>query len=291
MGWTCVALSFALFHAAYLALRRRSPNVEFMMAIAMAGSLVQGHVVEAANIGALVTLMDLVKVLALEAVGRQLRGSVVSEPLAVEVPGGERVPLSELAVDDVYVLRVGDMAPADGVVVAGTSALDESRLTGEALPQTKRKGDRVLSGAAVSSGYVHVRTEAPVAASFQAHVASVVEDAQSTLSDAEELVGRFATWYAPVVLALAAAPPPLPHSRRPHWNSNRYTPVVLALAAGLGWYKGLEECLAQRVYSHLATDNTDPHTGTRAWSSALRSSSRAVRARCSAPRPLCRAPR
>ena len=105
MGWTCVALSFALFHEAYLALRRMSPNVELMMAIAMLGALAQGDVVEAASVGTLVTLMDLVKMLALEAVARQLRGSTVTEPLSVDVPGGARVLLSDLAVGDVYVLR------------------------------------------------------------------------------------------------------------------------------------------------------------------------------------------
>ena len=56
-----------------LALLRRRPNVELMMAIAMGGALAQGEVVEAASVGALVTLMDLVKMLALAAAGRQLR--------------------------------------------------------------------------------------------------------------------------------------------------------------------------------------------------------------------------
>ena len=180
-GLATVALSFALFQEAYLAVLRRSPNVELMMAIAMAGALAQGEVVEAASVGALVTLMDLVKVFALEAVGRQLRGSIVSEPLSVDVPGGGRVLLSDLAVGDVFMLRVGDVVPADGVVVAGTAAVDESRVTGEAMPQGKRTGDRVVSGAIVSSGYVHVKTEAAVA-SFQARPRRV-EDAKATLSE------------------------------------------------------------------------------------------------------------
>ena len=220
LGLATVALSFALFQEAYLAVLRRSPNVELMMAIAMAGALAQGEVVEAASVGALVTLMDLVKVFALEAVGRQLRGSIVSEPLSVDVPGGGRVLLSDLAVGDVFMLRVGDVVPADGVVVAGTAAVDESRVTGEAMPQGKRTGDRVVSGAIVSSGYVHVKTEAAVAASFQARVHDAVEDAKATLSETEALVGRFATWY---------------------------TPTVLGLAVALGCYKGLQQFLVVLV--------------------------------------------
>ena len=69
---------------------------------------------------------------------------------------------------DVYKLRVGDVVPADGTVVHGAASLDESRVTGEALPQAKRAGECVQSGSIVSSGFVHVRCEAPVSASFQA---------------------------------------------------------------------------------------------------------------------------
>ena len=167
MAWICVSLSFALFHEAYLAVRRLSPNVVVMMAIAMAGALLQDEVVEAATVGTLVTLMDLVKMFALESVARKLRGVVVSEPLSVDVPGGGTVLLSELAVGDVYMLRVGDIVPADGTIIVGRVTIDESRVTGEAMPQAKRMDDRVVSGGVVSSGYVHVRTEAPVSASFQ----------------------------------------------------------------------------------------------------------------------------
>ena len=90
-AWACVAMSFTLFHEAYLAVRGRRPNVELMMALAMAGALVERKVVEAASVGSLVTLMDLVKVFALEAVGRELRGSVVSTPLSVDLPRGGKV--------------------------------------------------------------------------------------------------------------------------------------------------------------------------------------------------------
>ena len=70
LGYATTALSLALFHEAYLAILRRSPNVELMMAIAMLGALVQHDPIEAANVGALVTLMDLVKIFALEVVER-----------------------------------------------------------------------------------------------------------------------------------------------------------------------------------------------------------------------------
>ena len=203
LGYVCVALSIALFHEAYLALRRRSPNVELMMAIAMLGALAQHEPIEAASVGSLVTLMDLVKVFALESVERKLRGSIVSAPLTIDVPGGKK-PLSELVVGDEYVLRVGDVVPADGTVTKGSAALDESRITGEAIPQDKYPGARVLSGSIVSTGFLQVRTELPVDASFHSRIADAVSEAKGTLSDMEATVGRFAKWYTPTVLLLAA---------------------------------------------------------------------------------------
>lgn len=203
LGYACVLLSVALFHEAYLAILRRSPNVEVMMAIAMLGAIVQGDPIEAANVGSLVTLMDLIKVFALETVERKLRGSVVSAPLTVDLPGGAKKPLADLVIGDEYVLRVGDVVPADGTVVSGTAALDESRITGEAMPQDKRKADQVLSGSLVSMGFVQVRVDVPVDASFHAKVADAVSEAKSTLSDTEALVGRFAAFYTPTVLLFA----------------------------------------------------------------------------------------
>ena len=205
LGWVCVVLSVALFNEAYLAVRRLTPNVELLMAIAMLGALVQGDVVEAASVGALVTLMDLVKVFALEAVERKLRGSVVTEPLQIDTPGGGKVALSDLKVGDMYVLRVGDVVPADGLVTSGNATLDESRVTGEALPQTKRKGDKVSSGSLVAMGFVQVQAEVPVSASFQARVTDSVAEAKSTLSETEAIVSKFATWYTPTILVLAVA--------------------------------------------------------------------------------------
>ena len=202
LGYACVCLSVALFHEAYLAILRRTPNVEVMMAIAMLGALVQGDPIEAANVGSLVTLMDQVKVFALEAVERKLRGSVVADPLTIDVPGGKK-PLAELRIGDEYVLRVGDVVPADGTVIQGNAALDESRVTGEAMPQDKRKGDKVVSGSLVSMGFLKVRTDVLVDHSFTSRVGDAVRDARGTMSSTEAIVGHFATWYTPTVLVLA----------------------------------------------------------------------------------------
>jgi len=102
-------------------------------------------------------------------------------------------------------VRAGDAVPADGVVTTGKASVDESRLTGEALPIAKETGDAVKSGAIVASGYIEVKADAPADKSFQAKLVDSVKDAQATLSETEAVVGRFAKYYTPAILLAAAA--------------------------------------------------------------------------------------
>ena len=204
-AWVSVGLSWPMWHGAYLAVLRCAPNVEFLMAVAMAGALVLGEVVEAASVGAIVSLMDAVKLLAIQRFERQLRSAAAGAPPRVDVPGGGSVLVSELRPGDTYACRAGDALPADGTVITGKATVDESRLTGEAMPHAKEEGASVSGGSIVATGYLEIRCDRPAAASFQARVADMVREAQGALSAVEEQVGHFAKWYTPAVLTLAAA--------------------------------------------------------------------------------------
>ena len=203
-AWVSIALSWPMLHEAYVAILRRAPNVELLMAVATAGSLLLGDVLEAASVGAIVSLMDVIKMLAVERFERQLRGAAQIDPPTVDIPGGSKIAVSAIVPGSVYIVRAGDGLPADGVVTSGKGSVDESRLTGEAMPQSKEKGSAVSSGSLVAAGYLEVRAEKRADESFAARIASAVKDAQGTLSESEELVGRFAQFYTPAVLIIGA---------------------------------------------------------------------------------------
>ena len=204
-AWASIILSFPMMRKACAAIQRRSPNVELLMALAAGGSLLLGDVIEAASVGAIVSLMDAVKMFAIERFERQLRGATTTgKEATVDIKGGGSLAVSAIAKGTVYIARAGDALPADGMITGGRGAVDESRLTGEALPQSKEKGSAVSGGSIVATGYLEVTALAPASESFQARIADAVKDAQSTLSDAEELVGRFARYYTPAVLLIGA---------------------------------------------------------------------------------------
>ena len=116
-----------------------------------------------------------------------------------------RLPIADLRVDDVFVVRPGERVATDGVVVDGASALDTSALTGESLPVDVAAGDRVLGGALNTYGRVLVRAVKVGADTQLARMATLVAEAQNGKASVQRLADRVSAVFVPAVLALAAA--------------------------------------------------------------------------------------
>jgi Cu2+-exporting ATPase len=106
--------------------------------------------------------------------------------------GTRTVPISELAVGDVVLVRPGGRVPADGVVVDGAAELDESMITGESRSVPKREGDRVVAGTVVTDSALRVRVEAVGEQTALAGIRRLVEQAQTSRSRAQALADRAA---------------------------------------------------------------------------------------------------
>ena len=106
---------------------------------------------------------------------------------------------------DVVVVRPGERAAIDGVVVEGSAAADQAPVTGESVPVGKGPGDQVFAGSIVEGGTLHVRATAAASDTTIAKIVHMVEEAQAQRAPAETIVDRFASKYTPVVVALAAA--------------------------------------------------------------------------------------
>jgi Cu+-exporting ATPase len=117
----------------------------------------------------------------------------------------DEVPVEELRLGDIVVVRGGDRVPVDGLIRAGASSLDESMLTGESLPVDKLPGDRVSAGSINGAGRLEIETRAVGAETMLARIIRLVEDAQSAKAPIQRTVDRVAAVFVPVVLAIAAA--------------------------------------------------------------------------------------
>lgn len=140
--------------------------------------------------------------------GRALHALLSLEPLEARrlVDGIEtRVAVAELAAGDVFVVRPGERIAADGVVTRGASAIDASMLTGESVPIEVGVGDTVAGGTLNEGGHLTVRATRVGADTQLAHIARLVEDAQTGKARVQRLADRVSAIFVPVVIGLALA--------------------------------------------------------------------------------------
>ena len=116
----------------------------------------------------------------------------------------EEVPVGEIRAGDLLVLRPGDLVPVDGEVTEGTSAVDQSALTGEPLPIRAVPGTSLLSGSANLDGALEMRALRPAEASQYQQIVFMVERARREKPPIQRLADRFAVWFTPATLAMCA---------------------------------------------------------------------------------------
>jgi len=113
------------------------------------------------------------------------------------------IPIEEVAVGDLAVVRPGERIPVDGVVREGASQVDESLLTGESVPVAKGIGAKVTGGAINAEGLLVVETTAIGAETTLARIIRLVQDAQAAKAPIQRLVDKVSAVFVPVVLAIA----------------------------------------------------------------------------------------
>ncbi len=116
-----------------------------------------------------------------------------------------RIPVGQLAVGDVFVVRPGEKVATDGVVESGTSAVDASMLTGEPVPVEVGPGDPVVGATVNAGGRLVVRATRVGADTQLAQMARLVEDAQNGKAQVQRLADRVSGIFVPIVIALSLA--------------------------------------------------------------------------------------
>ena len=114
------------------------------------------------------------------------------------------VPIGDVRMGDIVVVKPGERMPVDGLVREGASHLDESLITGESLPVTREAGGRVTGGSVNGEGLLLVQTTAVGAESTLARIVRMVESAQAKKAPIQRLVDRVSAVFVPVVIGIAA---------------------------------------------------------------------------------------
>jgi Cu+-exporting ATPase len=113
------------------------------------------------------------------------------------------VPIEQVRAGDVVVVRPGERLPVDGEIVSGSSAVDESMLTGESLPVAKKAGNRVIGGTINATGSFHYQATTLGADSTLARIVKLMRDAQGSRAPIQALADRVSGIFVPVVLTIA----------------------------------------------------------------------------------------
>lgn len=139
---------------------------------------------------------------------RAIRALIALRPRTARVrrAGGEvELPIGGLVVGDEIVVRPGERLPVDGVVLSGSSAVDESMLTGESLPVAKGAGDRVIGGTVNRTGAFSYRATALGSEGVLAQIVRLMRDAQGSRAPIQRLADRVSAVFVPAILIIAIA--------------------------------------------------------------------------------------
>lgn len=115
----------------------------------------------------------------------------------------EQIPASSLNAGDVLQVNLGERIPADGIVLQGEAQLDESLLTGESLPVSRKTDDKVVAGGIVLQGQLRIQAQATGRQTSLAHIIEMVRRAQADKPDLQRLADRISAVFVPVVVAIA----------------------------------------------------------------------------------------
>jgi heavy metal translocating P-type ATPase len=188
-------------------LLHRETGVDLIALLAMAGSLVLGQYLAGAVVGLMLSGGQSLERYASERARRELKALLARAPRTVSVyRGGElaTVDVAEVAAGDRLLVKPGEVVPVDGVVARGVAVLDESALTGESRPVERMTGDRVQSGGVNSGSPFDLRALATAEKSTYAAIVALVRDAVGSKAPFVRLADRYALWFLPLTLLVAA---------------------------------------------------------------------------------------
>ncbi len=219
-----LAVGYRFYTVGFTALWKRSPNMDSLIAVGTSAAVLysayntwkvtQGDFIAADHLyyetaGVIITLILLGKTL--EAVSKGRTGEAIKKLMglapktAIILYNGEEkeIPIEEVEIGDIIVVKPGAKLPVDGTVLQGHSAIDESMLTGESMPVDKKAGDPVYTASLNTTGTIQFKAEKVGSETALAQIIRLVEDAQGSKAPIAKMADIVSGYFVPVVCAIA----------------------------------------------------------------------------------------
>jgi Cd2+/Zn2+-exporting ATPase len=212
---TAILSGYKIAETGVKGLLRLHIGINLLITIASIGAFIIGHPEEGAAVVFLFNIAEKLEDIATDRARHSIEALMELKPEVATIRRDgvdEQVPVGEVWPGEIFVVRPGDRLPLDGVVIEGASSVDQATITGESNPLSVGVGESVYAGTINIDGFLAVKVSKISEETVLAKILAMVEAAEDRRSPTENFVDRFARYYTPTVIvlaALAATVPPL----------------------------------------------------------------------------------
>lgn len=216
----------------------RFSSINLLILIAVIGAFYLQEFPEAAVLVVFYMLGERLEDIGIERSQSALDELVEKSPkTAVVKATGQAVAIETIPVGTIIEIRPGDLIPVDGKITAGETVVDEAAITGEPIPKDKRRGEQVFAGTLNKSGFIEVETTKLATDTTFAKIIKLTFEAQENKSVTQKFIEKFAKFYTPSIILLAAGlivvPVFLLQQDLNHWLKQGITLLVIACPCAL----------------------------------------------------------
>jgi Cd2+/Zn2+-exporting ATPase len=218
-GWMIAGYATAIMVGGWATFRQGIRNLavfrfemNVLMTVAVIGAVLIGEWLEGGIIAFLFSLSNTLENFSMEKTRRSIKELMILAPAVATLKGGTNdknqweelvIPVEQVAIGNVIVVRPGERVAMDGEVVYGSSWVDESPITGESLLKEKGEGASVYAGSVNEGGYLEVRVAKLAKDNTMAKIIQLVERALAEKPPVQKFIDGFAAYYTPAILAIA----------------------------------------------------------------------------------------
>lgn len=176
-------------------------SINTLMTIAVIGAFYLGEYPEGTIVIVLFTLGEYLERLGVIKSKSAIQALLDNSPKTALLKGNiESTPIDNIKIDDVVVIKPGDLIPLDGIVTEGESSVDEATITGEPIPIDKHKESKVFAGTLNKQGYLEVKVLKEAKDSTLAKIVELTFNATKTKAETQKFIEKFSSYYVPLII-------------------------------------------------------------------------------------------